>query len=182
MLCNVSPLKVIGFGPELVCLVEHVDIVFQCPRIAVCHINFPKFIFSVLHTDIGFYYVVHFCSPDDSGSDGGSDVSSFDGRHTKAAPKRTTNKDDKKPVKLDPNGIPYGNMREVLAADIKRYAKDLDPTTSWEGQPGGERRRFFRRLYSGMKCPCWKFFSALHTSLRIPIIVISVVLWLQIGA
>jgi len=91
-----------------------------------------------------------FCSPDESDSEDGSDPNSDDGKQTKAPRKRSGNTHDKKPVKLDPNGIPYGNMREVLAANIKRYAKDLDPTTSWEGQPGGERRRFFRRLYSSM--------------------------------
>lgn len=94
--------------------------------------------------------LLRFCSTGDSDSESDSDASSDGKKHAKAQPKRTGNKHDKKPVKLDPNGIPYGNMREVLAADIKRYAKDLDPTTSWEGQPGGERRRFFRRLYSGM--------------------------------
>lgn len=102
------------------------------------------------------------------------------GKNAKASPRRTGNAQDKKPVKLDPNGIPYGNMREVLAADIKRYAKDLDPTTSWEGQPGGERRRFFRRLYSGTLY-CFTVFCWTHMSKRSSLIVATAVLFSQIG-
>jgi len=72
-------------------------------------------------------------SDDGSESEEGSDISTDGGKHTKVQKKHFGNKHDKKPVKLDPSKIPYGNMREVLAGDIKRYAKDLDPTTSWEG-------------------------------------------------
>ena len=40
-----------------------------------------------------------------------------------------------KRVELDAQGQPFGSMKAVLCADIKKYAKDLDPTTGWEGQP-----------------------------------------------
>ena len=57
----------------------------------------------------------------------------------------------KKRVELDAQGQPFGAMKSVLCSDIKKYAKDLDPTTGWEGQPRHERKRLFRRLYTG-KC------------------------------
>ena len=57
-----------------------------------------------------------------------------------------------KRVELDAQGQPFGSMKAVLCADIKKYAKDLDPTTGWEGQPRHERKRLFRRLYSGKCC------------------------------
>ena len=38
----------------------------------------------------------------------------------------------KKPVTLDINGLSWGNMKECLADDIKKYAKNLDPTANWE--------------------------------------------------
>lgn len=56
----------------------------------------------------------------------------------------------KKPVTLDHNGIPYGKMKSSLANDVKLYAKDLDPTTSWERQPTWEKQCLFERLYAGM--------------------------------
>ena len=55
----------------------------------------------------------------------------------------------KKRVELDAQGQPFGAMKAVLSADIKKYAKDLDPTTGWEGQPRHERKRLFKRLYTG---------------------------------
>jgi hypothetical protein len=58
----------------------------------------------------------------------------------------------KKRVELDAQGQPFGTMKAVLCGDIKKYAKDLDPTTGWEGQPRHERKRLFRRLYSGKCC------------------------------
>lgn len=116
------------------------------------------------------------CNSEDSESDDGSDISSDEGKHAKARKKRSANEHDKKPVKLDPNGIPYGNMREVLAADIKRYAKDLDPTTSWEGQPGGQRRRFFRRLYSGTATAFLSFLCRLYCQVGSLLTVVGVVL------
>jgi len=54
----------------------------------------------------------------------------------------------KKRVELDAQGQPFGSMKSVLCSDIKKYAKDLDPTTGWEGQPRHERKRLFRRLYT----------------------------------
>ena len=35
----------------------------------------------------------------------------------------------KKRVELDAQGQPFGAMKAVLCADIKKYAKGLDPTT-----------------------------------------------------
>ena len=58
----------------------------------------------------------------------------------------------KKRVELDAQGQPFGPMKSVLCGDIKKYAKDLDPTTGWEGQPRHERKRLFRRLYTGKAC------------------------------
>ena len=55
----------------------------------------------------------------------------------------------KKRVKLDAQGQPFGAMKAVLCADIKKYAKGLDPTTGWEGQPWHERKRLFKHLYTG---------------------------------
>ena len=54
----------------------------------------------------------------------------------------------KKPVELDGQGQPFGAMKAVLSSDVKKYAKDLDPTTGWEGQPRQHRRRLFRCLYT----------------------------------
>jgi hypothetical protein len=56
----------------------------------------------------------------------------------------------RKPVSVDGKGYPYGIMKTCLEDDVKLFAKDLDPTTSWEGQSAQDRRRFFKRLYSGM--------------------------------
>jgi hypothetical protein len=55
----------------------------------------------------------------------------------------------KKPVTLDINGIPWGNMKECLADDIKKYAKNLDPTANWESQPGPLKTSLFKRMYKG---------------------------------
>lgn len=41
----------------------------------------------------------------------------------------------KKLVTLDINGLPWGNMKECLSDDIKKYAKNLDPLGNWELQP-----------------------------------------------
>ena len=35
----------------------------------------------------------------------------------------------KKHVELDAQGQPFGPIKKVLCIDIKKYAKDLDPTT-----------------------------------------------------
>ena len=67
----------------------------------------------------------------------------------------------KKRVELDAQGQPFGSMKVVLCGDIKKYAKDLDPTTVWEGQPRHERKRLFKRLYSGKLC---NFFLGMHVS------------------
>lgn len=70
----------------------------------------------------------------------------------------------KKHVELDAQGQPFGSMKAVLCNDIKKYAKDLDPTTGWEGQPRHERKRLFKRLYTGnnshlfMPCVMYKFY------------------------
>jgi hypothetical protein len=64
----------------------------------------------------------------------------------------------KKHVELDAQGQPFGSMKAILWSDIKKYAKDLDPTTGWEDQPQHERKRLFKRLYTGKVCnfflPC----------------------------
>lgn len=56
----------------------------------------------------------------------------------------------KKPVSVDAHGYPYGIMKTCLEDDVKLFAKDLDPTVSWESQPPNEKARFFKRLYAGM--------------------------------
>jgi len=53
----------------------------------------------------------------------------------------------KKPMTLDRNGLLYNNMKECLANDIKKLAKSLDPTYSWESQPSLQREQLFRQLY-----------------------------------
>ena len=55
----------------------------------------------------------------------------------------------KKHMELDAQNQPFGPMKVVLYNDIKKYAKDLDPTTGWEGQPRHEEKRLFKRLYIG---------------------------------
>lgn len=57
----------------------------------------------------------------------------------------------KKRVELDAHGQHFGSMKAVFSSDIKKYAKDLDPTTGWEGQPWHERKQLFRRLYTGKR-------------------------------
>jgi len=57
--------------------------------------------------------------------------------------------EDKKPVRLDVLGYPNGSMMPVLAEDVKRYSKFLDPTSSWDGQPVAEKKLFYKRLYRG---------------------------------
>lgn len=56
----------------------------------------------------------------------------------------------KKPVSVDSNGFPYGIMKTCLEDDVKLFAKDLDPTLSWEMQPLSEKERFFKRLYASI--------------------------------
>ena len=56
----------------------------------------------------------------------------------------------KKPVEIDRQGEPFGPMKAPFSNDIKKYARDLDPRFGWEGQPKKDRRRLFRRLYSGL--------------------------------
>ena len=55
----------------------------------------------------------------------------------------------KKQVELDRQGQSFWTMKEVLCSDIKKYAKDLDSTTGWEGHPRSDRKRLLRRLYAG---------------------------------
>ena len=89
-----------------------------------------------------------------SGSEESSDGDHSDGVQTSQPPptsKRGGSTAMKKRVELDAQGQPFGSMKAVLCGDIKKYAKDLDPTTGWEGQPRHERKRLFKRLYSG-KC------------------------------
>lgn len=47
-----------------------------------------------------------------------------------------------KPVSVDANGYPYEIMKSCLEDDMKLFAKDLDPTASWEAQPPNKRERF----------------------------------------
>lgn len=56
----------------------------------------------------------------------------------------------KKPVTLDVNSLPWGNMKDYLANNIKKYAKSLDPTANWESQPNALRSKLFKQLYKGM--------------------------------
>ena len=58
----------------------------------------------------------------------------------------------KKHVELDAQEQSFGSMKAVLCSDIKKYAKDPDPTTGWEGQPRHERKWLFRRLYTSKHC------------------------------
>lgn len=79
------------------------------------------------------------------------DDDSEDDFQKRTPPRRKADKgDDRKPVKLDENGRPYGRMMPVLEEDIKRFAKDLDPTTSWEAQPPKQKKRFWTRVNHGM--------------------------------
>ena len=55
----------------------------------------------------------------------------------------------KKHVELDAQGQPFGSMKAVLCGDIKKYAKDLDPTTGWEGQPRHDRKYSFGEAVEG---------------------------------
>ena len=55
----------------------------------------------------------------------------------------------KKPVRLDRQGEPYGPMKVQFGRDIQKYAKDLDITVGWEAQTQENRRRLFKRLYTG---------------------------------
>ena len=52
----------------------------------------------------------------------------------------------KKQVELDRRRQPFGAMKEVLFRNIKKYAKDLDPTTRWEGRLRSDRKRLLQRL------------------------------------
>jgi len=56
----------------------------------------------------------------------------------------------KKPITLDENRSPYSKMKLCLADDVKVYAKDLDPKTSWKCQPTWERQPLFECLYASM--------------------------------
>lgn len=49
----------------------------------------------------------------------------------------------KKPVTLNLNGLLWGSMKECFADDIKKYTKNLDPTSSWEAQPSPQREKLF---------------------------------------
>jgi hypothetical protein len=57
----------------------------------------------------------------------------------------------KKPVQLDPQGEPFGEMKEAFVRDIQKYAKDLDVTVGWEGQSVKQRRRLLKRVYTGIE-------------------------------
>ena len=63
-------------------------------------------------------------------------------------------------------------MKAVLCSDIKKYAKDPDPMTGWEGQPWHERKRLFSRLYTGkhcnffLRCMCCKTFVMFRMILK----------------
>lgn len=87
-----------------------------------------------------------------SGTKDDSDHENSDAIETSQRPptrKRGGSNAMKKRVELDAQGQPFGAMKAVLCTDIKKYAKGLDPTTGWEGQPRHERKRLFKRLYTG---------------------------------
>jgi len=65
-------------------------------------------------------------------------------------PRQRRGRGMKKPVTLDLSGLPWGSMKECLGDDIKKYAKNLDPTCNWETQPSPHREQLFWRLYKGM--------------------------------
>jgi len=97
-----------------------------------------------------------------SGTEDNSDRDHSDGTETSQPPptwKGGGSTTMKKRVELDAQGQPFGSMKAVLCGDIKKYAKDLDPTTGWEGQPRHERKRLFRRLYSGKCCTFYLSFK-----------------------
>ena len=47
----------------------------------------------------------------------------------------------KKYVELNGQGQPFRPMKEVLCINIKKYAKDFDPTTGWKWQPRSDWKR-----------------------------------------
>ena len=90
-----------------------------------------------------------------SGTEGESDHENSDAVETSQPPalrKGGGSTAMKKRLELDAQGQPFGSMKSVFCRDIKKYAKDLDPTTGWEGQPGQERKRLFNCLYTGKLC------------------------------
>lgn len=87
--------------------------------------------------------------PTEQEDDDSDDSQEQDPQPSRKVHGRLSEEDDKRAVKLDVLGYPNGRMMPVLADDVKRYAKLLDPTTSWEGQPSAEKKLFFKRLYRG---------------------------------
>lgn len=75
----------------------------------------------------------------------------------------------KKPVTLDLNGLSWGSMKVCLGDDIKKYAKNLDPTYNWESQPSPQRDQLFRRLYKGMGiiASCFWISTGLSVSVQV---------------
>ena len=90
-----------------------------------------------------------------SGTEGESDHENSDATESSSPPatrKAGGSTAMKKRVELDAQGQPFGSMKAVFCSDIKKYAKDLDPTTGWEGQPRHERKRLFKRMYTCKFC------------------------------
>lgn len=59
-------------------------------------------------------------------TDGDEENSDDSGTHSVPVEREPRERIMKKPVTLDVNGVPWGNMKECLADDVKKYAKSLD--------------------------------------------------------
>ena len=78
----------------------------------------------------------------------------------------------KEQVELDRQGQSFWAMKELLCSDIKKYAKDLDSTTGWEGHPRSDRKRLLRRLYAGeypLLLAIWRAKERIHVGLEMHI-------------
>lgn len=82
-------------------------------------------------------------------TDGDEENSDDSGTHSVPVEREPRERIMKKPVTLDVNGVPWGNMKECLADDVKKYAKSLDATANWESQTSAARSQLFKRMYKG---------------------------------
>lgn len=88
-------------------------------------------------------------SDDESEENRGEDTRAM---HSAGNPKPAGSSGWKKPIEVDVEGQPWGPMKDSLQKDIQKYAKDLDPSSGWEGQPQKLRRNLYKRLYAGEYC------------------------------
>lgn len=89
-------------------------------------------------------------SDDESEENRGEDTRAM---HSAGNPKPAGSSGWKKPIEVDVEGQPWGPMKDSLQKDIQKYAKELDPSSGWEGQPQKLRRNLYKRLYAGEYCP-----------------------------